>query len=144
MSRRGPGGPRRGGPGRRPAPLPPRAEAKPAPAPDGSCNALCSYFKCLNNALVVVRRPSHGRMQRTAYCRWIGDECIAGSCQYASCNLKALLPDGGCLYVKEKRVERPEKTLEEIEAELKREEAEMSKIERLMRRRGYEAEEELL
>jgi hypothetical protein len=83
-------------------------------------------------------------MQRTAFCRWIGDECIAGSCQYASCNLKALLPDGGCLYAKEKREEKPEKALEEIERELKREEEEMARIERLMRRRGYGPEEELL
>ncbi len=139
------GGGRPGGQrGARRAAAPPRAEAKPMPLPDGRCNPLCPYFRCLNNALVIVRKPVHGRMQRVAFCRWIGDECIGGACQYASCALKALLPDGTCLYAKEKRGGKPERELEEIEKELKREEEEMSRIERLMKRRGYGPEEELI
>ncbi len=111
------------------------------PLPDGRCNPLCPYFRCLNNALTVVRKHVHGRVQKVAYCRWIGDECIGGSCQYASCALKALLPDGTCLFAKEK--EAKETRLEEIEREIRAEEEAMSKVERLMRRKGYVGEEEL-
>lgn len=130
-------GPRRSGPGPRQGAGKPR----PMPLPDGRCNPLCPYFRCLNNALTIVRKPSYGRMHRVAYCRWIGDECIGGSCQYASCALKALLPDGTCLYAKEKRGAGKESDLEDFEKELKREEQEMSKVERLMKRRGFIDEE---
>ena len=139
---RGGAAPRRGGRGGAPRGRGPGGKPKPMPLPDGRCNPLCPYFRCLNNALTVVRKPSHGRMQRVAYCRWIGDECIGGSCQYASCALKALLPDGTCLYAKEKG-QRKEEELEDIERELKREEEELSKAERLMKRRGYFLDEEL-
>ncbi len=131
--------PRRGGGrGRGPGGGKPR----PMPLPDGRCNPLCPYFRCLNNALTIVRRPSHGRMIRVAYCRWIGDECIGGSCQYASCAAKALLPDGTCLFAKEKESGK-ETRLEDLEKELMKEEEEMSKVERLMKRRGYGLEDEI-
>ncbi len=91
-----------------------------------------------------MRKPVHGRMQKVAFCRWIGDECIGGSCQYASCAAKALLPDGSCLHAKEKQGRAAEKAMEEIEKELVEEEKQMSRIERLMKRRGYGVEEELL
>ncbi len=132
---------RKGGPPRRP-PSGRGERPRPTPLPDGKCNPLCPYFRCLNNALTTLRKPSHGRMHRVAYCRWIGDECIGGSCQYASCTLKALLPDGSCLYAKEKSVRKEEESLESMEKELKKEEEEMSKVERLMRRRGYIIDEE--
>ncbi len=133
-------------PGQGPRAPAPRAEQKPRPMPlpDGKCNPQCPYFRCLNNALVVMRKPVHGRMQKVAFCRWIGDECIGGSCQYASCAAKALLPDGSCLHAKEKQGRAAEKAMEEIEKELVEEEKQMSRIERLMKRRGYGVEEELL
>lgn len=127
---------RRGGPPRRPRERGERGgKPRPMPLPDGRCNPLCPYFRCLKNALTVVRKPSHGKMHRVAYCRWIGDECIGGSCQYAACALKALLPDGTCLYAKEKG--QKETRIEDLESEIAREESEMSKVERLMKRRGY-------
>jgi len=136
---------RRGGPprgGGRPGPRGGRqGKPRPMPLPDGRCNPLCPYFRCLNNALTIVRKPSHGRMMRVAYCRWIGDECIGGSCQYASCAAKALLPDGTCLFAKEK--ESKETKLDDLEKELEREEEEMSRVERLMRRRGYGLDEDI-
>lgn len=133
---------RRGGPPRRP-PSGRGERPRPTPLPDGRCNPLCPYFRCLNNALTTLRKPSHGRMHRVAYCRWIGDECIGGSCQYASCALKALLPDGSCLYAKEKGGRRgEEESLESMERELRKEEEEMSKVEKLMKRRGYIIDEE--
>lgn len=115
---------------------------RPTPFPNGKCNPLCPYFKCLNNALTILRKPSHGRMHRVAYCRWIGDECIGGSCQYASCALKALLPDGSCLYAKERMSQKEEESIESMERELMREEEKMSKVRKLMKRRGYIADEE--
>ena len=128
--RRGPSAPRRGG-----------EKPRPMPLPDGKCNPLCPYFRCLNNALTAVRKPVHGKMQRVAYCRWIGDECIGGACQYAACTLKALLPDGTCLYAKEKQAQ--ETRIEDLEREVRAEEEAMSKIERLMKRKGYFSDEEL-
>ena len=148
MSRPGHGGGWRGGGAPRRPGRPgfrqqgPGGKPRPMPLPDGRCNPLCPYFRCLNNALTIVRRPSHGRMHRVAYCRWIGDECIGGSCQYASCALKALLPDGTCLYAKEKGKKGKEEELEAVEKELQKEEEEMSKVERLMKRRGYMLDEE--
>ncbi|KSW11781.1 hypothetical protein CF15_02945 [Pyrodictium occultum] len=115
---------------------------RPMPLPDGRCNPLCPHFRCLNNALTVVRKPVHGRMQRAAYCRWIGDECIGGACQYAACTLKALLPDGTCLYAREKR--QKEAGTEDLEKELEAEEEAMQRVERLMRKKGYNIDDELL
>jgi len=86
----------------------------------------------------------HGRMHRVAYCRWIGDECIGGSCQYASCAAKALLPDGTCLYAKERRgAGEGERDIEALEKELEMEERELSRVERLMRRKGYVIDDEI-
>jgi hypothetical protein len=127
------GRPARGGPR--------EGKPRPMPLPDGRCNPLCPYFRCLKNALTIVRKPVHGRIQQIPYCRWIGDECIGGSCQYASCALKALLPDGTCLFAKEK--EAKETRLEDIEREIRAEEEAMSKVERLMKRKGYLGEDEL-
>jgi len=83
-------------------------------------------------------------MQRVAMCRWVGDQCIGGTCQHASCTAKALLSDGTCLYAKEKTAKRGEEEEKEIEKELLKEEKEMSRLERLMRRRGYDIDEDLL
>jgi len=120
-----------------------KGKPKPMPLPDGKCNSLCLLFRCLNRSLVTVRRVVHGRVQHIAMCRWIGDQCIGGTCQYASCAAKALLPDGTCLYAKEGRAPREEEAEREIEKELSREEREMSRIERMMRRRGYAIDEDM-
>lgn len=39
------------------------------------------------------------------FCTWIGDECIGASCQYASCKLNYLLPDGSCAWAKQKKAD---------------------------------------
>ncbi len=117
---------------------------RPTPLPDGRCNPLCPYFRCLNNALIAMRKVAHGRIQRVPMCRWIGDQCIGGTCQYASCTAKALLPEGYCLYAKEKKAKRAEEEEKEIERELVKEEEEMSRLERLMRKRGYAIDADLL
>jgi len=117
----------------------PAERLPPMPLPNGQCNPLCPHFRCLNNALTVSRRIVQGKAQKIAYCRWIGDNCIAGACQYASCNLKALLPNNICLFAKEKT--KREVKLEEIEKEIAKEEAELSRVGRIMRRRGFVEEE---
>jgi hypothetical protein len=53
--------------------------------------------------MFVVNRPFKGRMIRVAQCRLTGGDCINGDCQYASCKLNALLPDGRCAKALEKK-----------------------------------------
>ncbi len=72
---------------------------QPKPMPIGrKCNPLCPYFRCSKRALVVKTEFFKGRQKKTAYCRWIGDACIGARCQYAYCALRALLPNGDCMY----------------------------------------------
>ncbi|MCD6324411.1 MAG: hypothetical protein J7L55_04820 [Desulfurococcales archaeon] len=74
-------------------------ELKQKPMPIGDkCNPLCPYFRCSKKALVFVNRVVKGHVQKVAMCRWIGDECLGPKCQYAYCELGALLPDGRCAY----------------------------------------------
>ncbi len=91
---------RPGGPGR------PEAGG-PQPRPIGNkCNQLCPYFRCNQRALVIRNEFSRGKQIKVTYCRWIGDNCIGAGCQYAYCALKALLPDGKCMYAVKKEQER--------------------------------------
>lgn len=90
------------------------------PLPMGRrCNALCPLFRCSQKALVASTRHVKGKPQRTMFCRWIGDECIGASCQYAFCAVKALLPNGDCLHAVQKQGEKRKDLLDEIkESEL--------------------------
>ncbi len=72
-------------------------QQKPMPIGD-KCNPLCPYFRCSKRALVYVNKVVKGHVQKVAMCRWIGDECLGPKCQYAYCELGALLPDGRCAY----------------------------------------------
>lgn len=52
---------------------------------------------------MVTFKPVRGRTLRVAVCRLTGEECIGGECQYASCRLNVLLPDGRCAKALEKK-----------------------------------------
>ncbi|MEZ0394072.1 MAG: hypothetical protein ABWK00_03395 [Desulfurococcaceae archaeon] len=53
-----------------------------------------------------------------AFCRLSGSECIGPECQYASCKINALLPDGRCAKALERKVRplREEELFREIAA----------------------------
>ncbi|ADV64553.1 hypothetical protein [Desulfurococcus mucosus] len=79
-------------------------EKRLEPQPIGErCNPLCPFFTCSRNALMVTSKPVRGKMIRVAQCRLTGGDCISGECQYASCKLNALLPDGRCAKALEKK-----------------------------------------
>jgi len=92
-----------------------RPPAKPMPLGD-KCNPLCPFFKCSKNALVVVNRVVRGHVQKAAMCRWIGDQCLGSSCQFAFCERRALLPDGKCAFAV-KFKESGDEYLKEVEKE---------------------------
>lgn len=74
-----------------------RRDLRPMPLKD-KCNPLCPFFRCSKNALVTVNKVVKGHVQKAAMCRWIGDQCLGASCQFAYCERKALLPDGRCAF----------------------------------------------
>ena len=75
-----------------------------APQPLGDkCNPLCPLFKCNRNAFFVINKPFRGRAMKTAQCRLTGSDCIGGECQYASCGINSLLPNGKCAKALEKK-----------------------------------------
>lgn len=83
-------------------------EKKILPQPIGDkCNPLCPLFTCTRNALFVVNKPIKGRLMRVAQCRLTGGDCINGECQYSSCRVNSLLPDGKCAKALEKKITRP-------------------------------------
>ncbi len=55
-----------------------------------ACDPSCEYFRCERRAM--VKRRGNPRIM----CAYIGDECMAGRCQYAFCKYFALLPSGEC------------------------------------------------
>lgn len=80
-------------------------EHKLMPQPLGdNCNPLCPLFSCGRNALFVLNKHIRGRMIKAAQCRLTGGDCIAGNCQYATCKLNSLLPDGRCAKALEKKI----------------------------------------
>ena len=72
-----------------------RREEKPMPIA-GKCSPLCSLFYCTQRALVVMNKQVRGHVQKVAFCRLTGSECIGAECQYAACRINSLLPDGRC------------------------------------------------
>lgn len=57
---------------------------------DTMCDPSCEFFRCERKA--IIRRRGNPRIM----CGYIGDECMAGRCQYAFCKVFALLPSGEC------------------------------------------------
>ncbi|MEM4718370.1 MAG: hypothetical protein QXE81_06430 [Desulfurococcaceae archaeon] len=83
-------------------------EKRVSPQPLGDkCNPLCPLFICTRNALFVINKPVKGRMIKVAQCRLTGGDCINGECQYSSCRVNSLLPDGKCAKALEKKFVRP-------------------------------------
>ncbi len=93
---------------------------RPKPMPIGrKCNPLCPYFRCSKKALVIKTEFFKGRQRKIAYCRWIGDTCIGASCQYAYCALRALLPNGDCMFAVQAEKKKTKDMFEELkESEL--------------------------
>lgn len=81
------------------------------------CNANCEHFRCGQRALVVRPKNTQGPQSQnqgqgqgyrnnnwdqrpnregTAYCNWVGDNCVVAGCNFAFCERRALLPDGSC------------------------------------------------
>ncbi len=108
-------------------------EKKPMPIGD-RCNPLCPHFKCSKASLNIRRRG----VQQIAFCSWVGDNCIGHSCQYAYCELRALLPDGRCAYAL-----RGKKEEWSFEEQLKRDVVESEKVKSILQRRKIIGEEDL-
>ncbi len=112
-------------------------EPKPMPLGD-KCNYLCPYFRCNKRALSIQIKYVKGTPQKIGFCRWVGDTCIAGECQYAYCEKRALLPGNKCAFAINKK-----ETVEEIEQELEREDDIENKIKdvvaRKLGKKGYDA-----
>ncbi|MEM1619967.1 MAG: hypothetical protein QXU97_01505 [Fervidicoccaceae archaeon] len=51
------------------------------------------------------------------FCRWVGDDCIGYSCQYATCKLNYMLPDGTCGWTKQRKAPEEEARGGEMEKE---------------------------
>jgi len=97
-----------------------RQEQKPQarPMPLGrKCNPLCPLFRCSKRALIITTRAIRGKPVRVAFCRWIGDECIGASCQYAFCATRSLLPNGECLHAVQKTTGKEKDIIEELKEE---------------------------
>ncbi len=116
---------------------PPRrfeAESEPKPLPLGDkCNPLCPYFRCSKKALKIEKRYVKGMLQKVGFCMWVGDNCIAGECQFAFCEKRALLPGNKCSFaVKSKGGG------DEFEKELEKEEKEMENLTSRASRKGLD------
>jgi hypothetical protein len=74
-------------------------DGEPKPLPLGNkCNYLCPYFRCNKRALMIQTKYMKGNPQKVGFCRWVGDTCITGECQYAYCEKRALLPGNKCAF----------------------------------------------
>ncbi|MBW9141480.1 MAG: hypothetical protein TQ35_0001460 [Candidatus Aramenus sulfurataquae] len=94
------------------------AEDEPKPLPLGDkCNYLCPYFRCNKRALMIQTKYVKGNPYKAGYCRWVGDTCITGDCQYAYCEKRALLPGNKCAFAVNKR----DGSRDDIERELREE-----------------------
>ena len=110
------------------------SESEPKPLPLGDkCNPLCPFFRCSKKALKIEKRYIKGMLQKVGFCMWVGDNCIAGECQFAFCEKRALLPGNKCAFaVKSKGGS------EDFEKELEREEKEMDSLTSRASRRGLD------
>lgn len=75
-----------------------------SPIPIGdNCNPLCPLFKCIRGALFLANKTYRGKLLKEAMCRLSGDKCVGYECQYSSCKINALLPDGKCAKALERK-----------------------------------------
>jgi len=80
-------------------------KVQPQPLMD-KCNPLCPLFLCGRDALFIANKPIKGRILRVPQCRLTGSDCIGGECQYATCRINSLLPDGKCAKALERKAVR--------------------------------------
>ncbi|MDK6028443.1 hypothetical protein QPL79_03615 [Ignisphaera sp. 4213-co] len=98
------------------------------PRPIGTqCAPTCPLFRCGKRALII--KLVDGRP--TAWCSWVNDYCIGYKCQYASCSMRYLLPDGRCLFV----VKGSEKSEDEFLKEVEKKD-DLGNLKSLLSRRG--------
>jgi hypothetical protein len=101
-------------------------EGELEPRPAGIyCNPLCPYFRCAKRALTYRSTGAGVGTRVIAFCTWVGDQCIAGACQYAFCEKRYLLPGNKCLYAVERE---KKKTSSDMFKELDKEEKEAKKL----------------
>ncbi|MCC6030660.1 MAG: hypothetical protein LM586_03330 [Desulfurococcales archaeon] len=101
-------------------------EGEIEPRPNGVyCNPLCPFFRCAKKALNIRNMRIGNELKLVAYCSWVNDQCIAGSCQYAYCEKRYLLPGNKCLYGIEKN---KKKSSHDMFKELEEEEKEARKL----------------
>lgn len=101
---------------------------EPVPKPIGTqCSPTCPLFRCAKKALIIKLVDG----KPVAWCTWVNDYCIGYKCQYASCSIRYLLPDGRCLAA----VKSSEKSEDEFLKEAQREEGSNS-LKNLLSRRG--------
>ncbi|MCY0874267.1 hypothetical protein D1867_04870 [Acidianus infernus] len=82
------------------------SQNEPKPLPLGEkCNYLCPYFRCNKRALMIQTKYVKGSPYKVGFCRWVGDTCITGECQYAYCEKRALLPGNRCAFAVNKRTD---------------------------------------
>lgn len=100
------------------------------------CSPLCPFraFKCTKNALVIRRR----RDRLETICDWTGDRCIGWRCQFAVCMRHALLPEGTCSLMAEKKERKPS-----IDEEALRVKSQYTDIGRKLKKRGLDVEGEV-
>lgn len=116
-------------------------EDEPKPLPLGDkCNYLCPYFRCNKKALSIQVKYVKGTPQKLGLCRWVGDTCITGDCQYAYCEKRALLPGNKCAFAVSKKVEEEEA----IEREFKKVEEEEAKLREMISKKLGRKEYDLL
>lgn len=121
---------------------PPRLDAgEPKPMPLGEkCNYLCPYFRCNKKALMVTTKYMKGNPYKVGLCRWAGDTCITGDCQYAYCEKRALLPGNRCGFAK-----KSEQTDHDLEKELEKAGDELDhQVKKILSKRLGKKDEDLI
>jgi len=105
------------------------SDNEPKPLPLGEkCNYLCPYFRCNKRALMIQTKYAKGSPYKVGFCRWVGDTCITGDCQYAYCEKRALLPGNKCAFA----VNKKDGNKDDIEKELKEEDDYENKVKELI------------
>lgn len=100
------------------------------------CTPLCPFraFKCTKNALVIRRK----RDRLEALCEWTGERCIGWRCQFMVCMRHALMPDGTCNLMVERKERKPP-----IDEEAAKIASKYSDLGKKLRRMGLDLEGEI-
>lgn len=77
---------------------------------------------------MIQTKYAKGSPYKVGFCRWVGDTCITGDCQYAYCEKRALLPGNKCAFA----VNKKDGNKDDIEKELKEEDDYENKVKELI------------